>query len=113
MEAGVSDWGIFSIYFSRLYPSLIYLPAACCQLDMSTLITPAGVQKGYKKAVRVVHPDKVGAVFPCAALVSTRINLPPLSLFQVKQSSDEVKFIADTVFNAVNDAFTQFRNKEM
>ncbi|CAM9674753.1 unnamed protein product, partial [Hapterophycus canaliculatus] len=58
-------------------------------VSVADLIQPAKVKLNYRKAMLLVHPDKCGSLGP------------------------EERLIAKRVFEAVNEAYTVFQEKEM
>ncbi|CAN0319893.1 unnamed protein product [Ectocarpus sp. 12 AP-2014] len=56
---------------------------------MGDIIQPSKVKLSYRKAMLLVHPDKCGSLGP------------------------EERLIAKRVFEAVNEAYTLFQEKEM
>ncbi|CAM9970732.1 unnamed protein product [Laminaria digitata] len=58
-------------------------------VSMGDIIQPAKVKISYRKAMLLVHPDKCGSLGP------------------------EERLIAKRVFEAVNEAYTIFSEKEM
>ena len=56
------------------------------QVSMGDVISPANVKTQYTKAIKMFHPDKVQGL-----------------------EDQHKRYIADRVFNALNDAYNEFR----
>lgn len=80
-------------------------------MGMADLVTPDQVKKFYRKAVLVVHPDKVQLQNP-AHVVVWRSDLQSLTLPLPTQATGQpYEQYAKMIFMELNDAWSEFENQ--
>lgn len=82
-------------------------------VGMSELVTPDQVKKYYRKAVLVVHPDKVQC-FSAHSFSCSKFRRTPLHLFFVvapQAAGKPYEEYAKMIFMELNDAWSEFENQ--
>lgn len=77
---------------------------------MADLVTPDQVKRFYRKAVLVVHPDKVGEnMLPTHVVMKLSALNWPLLLMQA--TGQPYEQYAKMIFMELNDAWSEFENQ--